>query len=175
MRRTQLLLSTMALALLLAGAPALAAPTDESALCQNPQRVLEPVIATGNNTTNTFTTTTSGFRVNYEGSSFDPVPLGSTADISIQDEASQNVPGASERVDANADTSVFFNLPPGTYRVDVNFDPQDAEIKSYLVSVDQCHETTTAPTTKEECKNGGYAIYGFRNQGQCIKAVNHAS
>jgi hypothetical protein len=28
-----------------------------------------------------------------------------------------------------------------------------------------------APTTKEDCKNGGYAKYGFKNQGRCIKAV----
>jgi hypothetical protein len=41
--------------------------------------------------------------------------------------------------------------------------------------LDDCGETTTAPTTKEDCKNGGYAKYGFKNQGQCIKAVNHAS
>jgi hypothetical protein len=29
-----------------------------------------------------------------------------------------------------------------------------------------------SPTTKEDCKNGGYAKYGFKNQGQCIKAVS---
>ena len=28
-----------------------------------------------------------------------------------------------------------------------------------------------SPTTKEDCKNGGYAKYGFKNQGQCITAV----
>jgi hypothetical protein len=113
--------------------------------CQNPQRVLEHGPATGDSTTDTFTTTTSGFRVNYEGSSFDPVQAGN-AQIRIQNEASQNVPGASETVDANADTSVFFNLPPGTYRVDVDLDPQQAESKSYTVSVDQCRETTPTPT-----------------------------
>jgi hypothetical protein len=30
-------------------------------------------------------------------------------------------------------------------------------------------------TTKEDCKKGGYAKYGFKNQGQCIKAVNAAN
>jgi hypothetical protein len=123
------------------------APTDQSASCQNPQQVLEPVTLTGDDTTNTFTTTTTnGFRVNYDGSSFDPAPPGSTAVIRIQDEASQPVPGASERVDANTDTTVFFDLPPGTYRVDIDLDPQDAESKSYIVSVDQCRETTPTPT-----------------------------
>jgi len=28
-----------------------------------------------------------------------------------------------------------------------------------------------APSDKEDCKNGGYKQFGFRNQGQCIKAV----
>ena len=32
--------------------------------------------------------------------------------------------------------------------------------------------STSSPTTKEDCKNRGYAKYGFKNQGQCIKAVN---
>jgi hypothetical protein len=25
------------------------------------------------------------------------------------------------------------------------------------------------------CKKGGYEEFGFKNQGQCVKAVNHAS
>ena len=33
----------------------------------------------------------------------------------------------------------------------------------------------TGPTSKDDCKNGGYESFGFKNQGQCIKAVNHAS
>jgi len=28
-----------------------------------------------------------------------------------------------------------------------------------------------APSDKEDCKNGGYKQFGFKNQGQCIKAV----
>ena len=27
------------------------------------------------------------------------------------------------------------------------------------------------PSDKEDCKHGGYKQFGFRNQGQCIKAV----
>lgn len=27
-------------------------------------------------------------------------------------------------------------------------------------------------TSKEQCKNGGYAAFGFKNQGQCIRYVN---
>jgi alpha-tubulin suppressor-like RCC1 family protein len=30
----------------------------------------------------------------------------------------------------------------------------------------------TGPQTKADCKNGGYENFGFKNQGECIKAVN---
>jgi hypothetical protein len=29
------------------------------------------------------------------------------------------------------------------------------------------------PTSKEQCQNGGWTQFGFPNQGQCIKLVNH--
>ena len=28
------------------------------------------------------------------------------------------------------------------------------------------------PANKDECKNGGWEAFGFRNQGQCIRFVN---
>jgi uncharacterized membrane protein len=28
------------------------------------------------------------------------------------------------------------------------------------------------PTSTDDCENGGYKDFGFKNQGQCIKAVN---
>jgi hypothetical protein len=31
------------------------------------------------------------------------------------------------------------------------------------------------PQSKEQCKDGGYAIYGFPNQGQCIQYVNNGN
>jgi hypothetical protein len=31
------------------------------------------------------------------------------------------------------------------------------------------------PTSKLECKKGGYKEFGLTNQGRCIKAVNHVS
>jgi hypothetical protein len=30
------------------------------------------------------------------------------------------------------------------------------------------------PTSTDACENGGYEDFGFKNQGQCIKAVNKA-
>jgi hypothetical protein len=38
---------------------------------------------------------------------------------------------------------------------------------------DQTETTPVIPTSKEQCKNGGWRAFGFKNQGQCIKAVNH--
>lgn len=31
------------------------------------------------------------------------------------------------------------------------------------------------PTTKDECKNGGYSNYGFSNQGECVASVEHGA
>lgn len=28
-----------------------------------------------------------------------------------------------------------------------------------------------SPTTKQQCKNGGYRAFGFKNQGQCVAFV----
>jgi hypothetical protein len=33
-------------------------------------------------------------------------------------------------------------------------------------------DAQTAPTSKNDCKNGGYQDFGFRNQGLCIQYVN---
>lgn len=32
--------------------------------------------------------------------------------------------------------------------------------------------SSDSPATKEDCKKGGYEKFGFKNQGECIKAVN---
>jgi hypothetical protein len=130
------------------GAPPLAATTDESALC------LEPETAIGDSTTNTFTTTTNVFRVNYDGTGFDPAPPGSTATIRIQTTSGQDV--AFQTIDANESASFIVNALPGTYIVAVDIDPESAENKTYTVSVDQCRETTTAPKVLSTFpRNGG--------------------
>lgn len=57
----------------------------------------------------------------------------------------------------------------------------DAGLDGYYdnVVVDIDGDTTTydldpvpVATTKEDCKNGGWETYGFKNQGQCIRFVN---
>ena len=32
-----------------------------------------------------------------------------------------------------------------------------------------------APTRKKDCRNGGYAAFGFRSQGQCIASISRKS
>jgi hypothetical protein len=34
-------------------------------------------------------------------------------------------------------------------------------------------EEPEMPASKDDCRNGGYADYGFKNQGECIAWVNH--
>jgi hypothetical protein len=121
------------------------APTDQSALCQNPQRVLEPVTTTGDITDPLeFRTTTNAFRVNYDAINL--AQNSSTAIISIHRNVSGQVVDT-RTINAKADNRVFFNLPPDTYGLEVDIDPQSAESETtYRVSVDQCRETTTAPT-----------------------------
>jgi hypothetical protein len=114
--------------------------------------VLEPVTETGNSN-NPFTTTINVFRVNYDGTVFDAFP-NSTAQIRIQTTSGQVV----DTQTINADDSISFivNASPGSYEVVVNIDPQSAESgKSYIVSVDQCRETTTGTTgtTGTTCQN----------------------
>jgi hypothetical protein len=36
----------------------------------------------------------------------------------------------------------------------------------------QSNPTNGAPTSKADCKRGGWKQYGFRNQGQCVAWVN---
>jgi hypothetical protein len=46
---------------------------------------------------------------------------------------------------------------------------------TYDLVIDPATTKTTKPkkpTSKKDCKHGGWKDYGFRNQGQCIKWVN---
>jgi Glycine rich protein len=65
------------------------------------------------------------------------------------------------------------NLVPegGTATLDDSGDPSIAI--SWRVGVGE--EPPTEPEDKQACKKGGYEQFGFRNQGSCIKAVNHAN
>src|ERR687897_636260 len=128
----------------LPGTTGTTAPTDESALCQNPQRVLQDVTETGNSF-NTFRTTTNTFLVNYDWTGIDNVAPNSVAKIRIIDSDTQDQVKF-VTLDADAADSFIVNTPPGAYELEVDIDPQSAESVTYIVSVDQCRPTTTGTT-----------------------------
>src|ERR671912_642504 len=119
-------------------------PTDESALCQNPQRVLQDVTETGDSF-NTFRTTTNVFLVNYDWTGIDNVAPNSVAKIRVIDSDTQDQVKF-VTLDADAADSFIVNAPPGAYELEVDIDPQSAESVTYIVSVDQCRRTTTGTT-----------------------------
>ena len=47
----------------------------------------------------------------------------------------------------------------------------DVEIGDHKLDLSD-HEGSGDPTTKDDCKRGGWEDHGFRNQGQCIRFVN---
>jgi hypothetical protein len=47
------------------------------------------------------------------------------------------------------------------------YDPQVTVISGDLTVVD----AQPAPTSKEQCKKGGWTEFGFKNQGQCVAFV----
>jgi hypothetical protein len=36
------------------------------------------------------------------------------------------------------------------------------------------HDAQPVPTAKDQCKNGGWKAFGFRNQGSCVAFVNRS-
>ncbi len=52
------------------------------------------------------------------------------------------------------------------------FRPSEANFDMYFSTFVTLPPT---PQTRAECKNGGHEEFGFKNQGQCIKAVRHGS
>jgi hypothetical protein len=63
--------------------------------------------------------------------------------------------------------SIYFDRPPpACAAVDIGaaIDP----VRSGSITVT---DAPALPTTKDDCKHGGWAAFGFRNQGQCVKSV----
>src|SRR5687767_12290684 len=90
------------------------------------------------NSNNPFTTTTNVFRVNYDGTGFDPVP-NSTATIRIQTTSGQVVD--TQTTDADESISFIVNASPDSYEVVVNIDPESAErSEERRVGKSECRE-----------------------------------
>jgi hypothetical protein len=68
-------------------------------------------------------------------------------------------------------------LPPGGFGIPAQDTsvPPSVTISYRTGGVGEPPPTTEQPQSKEECKKGGWKEFGFKNQGQCIKAVNHPS
>ncbi len=64
--------------------------------------------------------------------------------------------GPSDTVQVSADRrTVTFSATVGAYQDELRIITQG----------------TCAPTSKEQCKDGGWQAFGFRNQGQCVSSV----
>lgn len=65
------------------------------------------------------------------------------------------------------------DLDAGDYVVDWEPDQGDSEVgfEPFIVPVEACSDDPD-PTTRRDCKKGGYERYGFKNQGQCIRFVS---
>lgn len=97
----------------------------------------------------------------------DDVPIGG---------ATVTADGASTTTDADGHYTIA-NLEPGTYAVVAEADGYRAETEEG-VEVTEGQATTvdftlqaTDPTTADDCKDGGWQGYEFRNQGQCVRFV----
>ena len=60
--------------------------------------------------------------------------------------------------------------PPGTPPPPLPMTPGPAPVVTPVPAPPA--RTPTAPTTKDDCKHGGYVDFGFPNQGSCVAAVN---
>ena len=58
---------------------------------------------------------------------------------------------------------------PGTYCFVIN---PDGQVHGPLYRKVSVFELGLSPDNKDDCKQGGWAEYGFKNQGQCIRYVN---
>jgi hypothetical protein len=73
----------------------------------------------------------------------------------------------------DADVTVDFPLTPPTVGPDSNW-PKNFSSWDYTTNAGFMAQLTTlyaGPQSKDDCKNGGWEKYGFKNQGQCVRYV----
>jgi hypothetical protein len=68
---------------------------------------------------------------------------------------------------ASCPGTLYFNPPPTPGEFIVVAENFDVIFSTFVT-------LRTAPQTKADCKRGGYKEFGFKNEGQCIKAVKQA-
>jgi hypothetical protein len=130
-------------ALLWFGTSAKAGAQEETGTCPDAQ-LIDEFRGTGNQTTDTFQTTTDSFRVRWEvdeGDTTDP-NLAPNLRVEVNDE--ENIPVSSGTQDGGGTGQTFVNEPPGIYSLDIDF--IGGQGATYVVTVEQCEGG--APSTK---------------------------
>jgi hypothetical protein len=64
-------------------------------------------------------------------------------------------------------------VPEGPQYLDCRSDPP-ADFGGPLIGRAQVFDSPSPPSSKSQCENGGFAGFGFRNQGQCVRYLNGA-
>jgi hypothetical protein len=64
---------------------------------------------------------------------------------------------------------MYIDPQDNTWKVLRYYETSDGVFSIYVVP------DPTMPTSKADCKNGGYKEFGYKNQGQCFEAVRKAS
>jgi len=81
----------------------------------------------------------------------------------------------SAQLDLTGDASAFDTELPGPPTTWTSGQLQLGGITANLTALQDTpfggEPTVTDPTTKDDCKKGGYEDFGFKNQGQCVRFV----
>lgn len=112
----------------------------------------------------------------------DPVTASNVSVYIADDVASSGIRTFTDGVEGPGCVNVFSGCPYAQVRVagksvDVMFPGPISQLQfvddtdGHVID-DLRFDLNLDPETKADCKNGGWAAYGFRNQGQCIRFVN---
>ena len=81
-------------------------------------------------------------------------------------------PADMDMIEPGSTTRAFALNVGDTSAADVRL---DGYLDNVVVTIDgdaTTYDFEPAPASKDDCKKGGWADYGFSNQGQCIRFVN---
>ena len=68
----------------------------------------------------------------------------------------------------------YFPVPPeNSQYLDCRANPIPTDFGGPLIGRAEVFDAPGPPSSKSQCRHGGFAQFGFRNEGQCIAFVNH--
>jgi hypothetical protein len=124
---------------------------EETGTCPDAQ-LIDEFTGTGDQTTDTFQTTTDSFRVRWEVDEANSRPgLEPNLYITVNDE--QNIPVGNASQDGGGTGETFVNEPPGTYSLEIDF--IGGQGASYVVSVEQCEGGSPSTNPGGKTTGGG--------------------